>query len=49
MFRFTTIEDAAQAIEAINADYERQCHAARALAERFDAKRVAARILEVAL
>lgn len=49
MFRFTTVEDAAQAIDAINSDYERQCHAARALAEQFDAKRVAARILEVAL
>ena len=49
MFRFTTIEDAARAIDAINADYEHHCHAARALAERFDAKRVAARILDVAL
>lgn len=49
MFRFTTIEEAARAIDAINADYERQCHAARALAEKFDAKQVMAKILDAAL
>ena len=49
MFRFRTVEEATAAIDAINADYERQCHAARALAEQFDAKRTAARILDVAL
>lgn len=48
MFRFTTAEDAVRAIDKINADYERQCHAARALAEQFDAKRTAARIIDVA-
>lgn len=49
MFRFTTIAEAARAIDAINADYERHCHAARALAEKFDAKKVAARIVGTAL
>jgi len=50
MFRFRTIAEAAEALEAVNADYEHHCRAARALAERhFDAKQVTARILEVAL
>jgi len=50
MFRFTTIEEAAEAFEAINADYERHCRTARAIAESlFDAKQVTGRILEVAL
>ena len=49
MFRFTTLEQAAAAIESMNADYERHSRAARALAEtHFDAARVAARILEIA-
>ena len=50
MFRFTTTAEAAQAIEAVNADYERHCRAARALAETyFDARRVVTRLLEAAL
>ena len=50
MFRFRTMEEAAASLAAVNADYERHCRAARALAEaQFDAKKVAARILEVAL
>ena len=50
MFRFTTIDQAADALATVNADYERQCRAARALAEtHFDAGKVAAHILEVAL
>jgi hypothetical protein len=37
-------------LDAVNADYERHCRAARALAEtHFDARKVTARILEVAL
>jgi len=49
MFRFSTVEQAAAAIAAVNADYERHCRAARALAERhFDARRVAATLLEQA-
>ena len=50
MFRFSTIEAAAESLAAMNADYERHCRAARALAEEhFDARKVTARILEVAL
>ena len=49
MFRFSTPEEAAAALEAMNADYERHCRAARELAESvFDSAKVAARILEVA-
>jgi hypothetical protein len=50
LFRFSTLDEAVAAIEAVNADYPRHCRAARALAEEhFDASRVTARILEVAL
>jgi hypothetical protein len=49
MFRFSTIEQAAAAFAAINADYPHHSRAARALAERhFDAKLVAKRILQIA-
>jgi len=49
MFRFSTPEQAAAALEAMNTDYERHCRAARELAESvFDSAKVAARILEVA-
>jgi hypothetical protein len=49
-FRFSTLQQAADAFEAINADYERHCRAARKLAETyFDAKKVAATILDHAL
>ena len=49
MFRFSTPEQAAAALEAMNADYARHCRAARELAESvFDSKLVAARILEIA-
>jgi len=50
MFRFATLEEAAEALAAINRDYERHCRAARALAEAyFDAKQVLRAILNVAL
>jgi hypothetical protein len=50
MFRFTTLEQAARAFGAINADYERHCLAARKLAEtHFGAKQVVAKILSRAL
>ena len=50
MFRFSTLDQAAAAVAAINADYERHSRAARALAEaHFDAKVVARRILDIAL
>jgi hypothetical protein len=49
MFRFSTPEQAAAALETINADYARHCRAARELAEAvFDSRAVGARILEVA-
>lgn len=50
MFRFSTIDEAAGALEAVNADYERHCRAARALAERhFDAASIIRTILDVSL
>ena len=50
MFRFSTLEQAATALAAVNDDYERHCRAARALAETyFDATRVVRGILEAAL
>lgn len=50
MFRFTTLAEAAAALEAVNSDYERHARAARELAEtRFDAKKVAAGILSTAI
>jgi hypothetical protein len=49
MFRFSTLDEAAAALEALDRDYERHARAARALAEaHFDARRVARRILEIA-
>jgi glycosyltransferase involved in cell wall biosynthesis len=35
IFRFSTVEEAAEALAAIDADYERHCRAARAIAEAF--------------
>lgn len=50
LFRFSTPDEAAAAIAAVNADYARQCRAARALAEEcFDARKMTARILQVTL
>jgi hypothetical protein len=50
MFRFLSREDAAAALEAINADYERHCRAARDIAEtHFDSKRVLEGVLNAAL
>jgi hypothetical protein len=50
LFRFQTIDEAVESLAAVNADYERHCRAARALAEaHFDARKVTARILEVTL
>jgi hypothetical protein len=46
LFGFTTTEEAAAAIDTINSDYERHCHAARRIAEEyFEARQVAARLL----
>jgi hypothetical protein len=50
MFRFSTLKEAADALAAINADYERHCRTAREIAEiYFDARQVLERILSVAL
>jgi hypothetical protein len=50
LFRFRSMEEAVQAFDAVEADYERQCRAARSLAEQyFDGSKVVARVLERAL
>jgi hypothetical protein len=50
LFRFTTLDEAAAALAAIEHDYERHCRAAREIAETcFDARDVAAVILNQAL
>jgi hypothetical protein len=50
LFRFRNIEEAVQMIAFVESDYDRQCHAARALAETcFDANKVIGRVLEKAL
>jgi hypothetical protein len=50
LFRFRNMEEAAHCLETVEADYERQCRLARALAEEhFDAKKVIGRVLERAL
>jgi glycosyltransferase involved in cell wall biosynthesis len=49
-FRFTTVQEAADALAAINADYERHCRTAREIAEAyFDSRRVVERVLSLAL
>jgi len=46
LFRFTTLAQAASALEAINADYTRHCRAAREIAESyFDAEQIMTRVL----
>ena len=50
MFRFTSLDDAAAAFQAINADYARHCRAARDIAEtHFDSKRVLETVLNATL
>jgi hypothetical protein len=50
MFRFSSLEGAAEALDRVNDDYERQCRAAREIAEAyFDSKQVLARILDAVL
>ena len=50
LFRFRSLDEAARALAAAEADYELHCRRARALAEEhFDARRVVARVLERAL
>jgi hypothetical protein len=50
LFRFHDLPGAARCLEAVAADYDRQCRLARALAEEhFDARQVVRRVLEQAL
>ncbi len=50
LFRFTTLQEAADALDAVNEDYKHHCLAARQLAENlFDARQVVASILNHAL
>jgi len=50
MFRFSTIEEAVQALAAVNEDYPRQRRAARELAESFfDGRRILDGLLDEAL
>lgn len=50
MFRFSSLEEAADALAHVNDDYERHCRAAREIAEGyFDSKQVLARILDAVL
>src|SRR5256712_13666424 len=50
MFRFTTLDEAAAALDAVNTAYERHCRAAREIADQyFDAKRGLADRLQEAL
>jgi hypothetical protein len=50
LFRFRSVDEAARAISLVESDYDRQCRAARALAEEyFDAEKVIGRFLERAL
>lgn len=50
MFRFSTLGEAVNAMDTINADYERHCRAARELAETyFDADRILRQVLNSAL
>ena len=50
LFRFRDVDEAAECLDAVAIDYERQCRLARNLAEEhFDAKKVISRVLEKAL
>jgi hypothetical protein len=50
MFRFSSMEQATEALRAVNADYARHCRAARELTEAyFDAKTIVRRILDATL
>jgi hypothetical protein len=50
LFRFRNLNEAVRVISLVEADYDRQCRAARALAEAyFDAEKVIRRFLERAM
>jgi hypothetical protein len=48
LFRFSTLEEAAEALATIDSNYERHCRAAREIAEAFfDAELVLAEVLNL--
>jgi hypothetical protein len=50
MFRFSTVDEALSAIDAMNADYKKHCSAARELAATyFDAEKVLTSVLDLAI
>jgi hypothetical protein len=50
LLRFRDLDEAVAAVERVEADYARQCQAARALAEtHFDARKVLASLIDRAL
>jgi hypothetical protein len=50
MFRFRTLDEAAESLAAVGADYPKQCRAAREIAEGFfDARAVLPPLLDAAL
>ena len=50
MFRFSTAEEAVEAFETVNSDYERHCRKAREIAESlFDSRQILESVLNVAL
>lgn len=50
LFRFSTLDEAVEALAAINADYEKHCRAARGIAETyFDAEQTLERVLNSSL
>jgi len=50
MFRFTSLDEAAEGLEEVNANYERHCRAARDIAEtHFDSTRILESVLNAAL
>jgi hypothetical protein len=50
IFRFSSPRQAAKALAAVNADYEKHCCAAREIVETYyDAREIAERILHLAL
>src|SRR5438132_12803699 len=50
MFRFTSLDEATEGLEEVNANYERHCRAARNIAEtHFDSTRILESVLNAAL
>jgi glycosyltransferase involved in cell wall biosynthesis len=48
LFRFSTVDEAAEALAAVESDYHRHCRAAREIAEtHFDARSILTRVAEL--